>query len=342
MSETNPRESDLVLGGQNPPPVDAAILGGLAGKKQRLLQKLGLSINDKLFDLFLEKLGIGESLACELSQNHDLFEFENFTINGRGEIMTSTKRHAFYYTENLENDVTLDMVYIPAGSFMMGSNEKDSEQPIHQVTLKSFYMAKYPTTQAQYMAVMGNNPSHFQGDDLHPVGKVMWSNAMTFCHRLSKLTGRNYSLPSESQWEYACRAGTTTPFYCGDTITTDFANYNGDHGYSCETTDVYLEKTTPVGKYPPNPWGLYDMHGNVWEWCLDSFLHNHNVLDRYLGRNYTGAPIDGTAWISSGSSCHVCRGGSWCYVPNGCRSSERNFNTNEFLYYADGFRLCTY
>ncbi len=329
MTDIKPSDSDLVLGGQNPPPVDAAILGGLAGKKQRLANRLGLNINDESFYMFLERLEISDELAYELSKNHDLFEF---TINRHGNnIISGTKKHAFYYTKNLGNDVTLDMVYIPAGSFRKGSNKKDSEQPIHQVTLKSFYMAKYPTTQAQYMAVMGNNPSYFQGDNLHLVGNVIWSEAMMFCDRLSNLTGRNYSLPSESQWEYACRAGTTTSFYCGNTITQDFANYNGD-----------LEKTTPVGKYPPNPWGLYDMHGNVWEWCLDSFPHNDSVLDLDVDRNYIGAPIDGSAWISSGSSCHVCRGGSWCYAPNGCRSSKRKFNIREFLYYAEGFRLCTY
>jgi formylglycine-generating enzyme required for sulfatase activity len=227
MSDLNPHELDLVLGGQNSPPIDCAVMGGVIGNKQRLAYKLGISINDESFDRFLQGLEISNELAYELSKKHDVFEFETFTVNAHGEIIASKKKYAFYYTENLGKDVTLDLVYVPAGSFMMGSNEKDSEQPIHKVTLKPFCMAKYPTTQAQYMAVMGNNPSHFQGNDRHPVEKVSWYDAMHFCRRLSNLTGRKYILPSESQWEYACRAGTTTPFSCGDTITTDFANYNG-------------------------------------------------------------------------------------------------------------------
>ena len=170
------------------------------------------------------------------------------------------------------------------------------EQPIHQVTLKSFHIAKYPTTQAQYMTIMGDNPSQFEDDDLRPVDFVSWENAMEFCHRVSKLTGKNYTLPSESQWEYACRGGTSTPFYCGETITTDLANYDGDSCggvyencvYGDGSSGVDLEEPTPVGKYPPNPWGLYDVHGNVWEWCLDNW---HN--------DYTCAPVDGSAWVDS-------------------------------------------
>jgi formylglycine-generating enzyme required for sulfatase activity len=318
MSELTPNESDLVLGNQNLTPADTVVLGGLAGKKQRLAQKLGPGINDELFD----RLGSSEHLAYDFSQSHDLFEFETFTINNQGKIITSTKKHAFYYTENLGNNITLDMVYIPAGSFMIGSDENSSKQPIYQVMLKSFYMAKYPTTQAQYLTVMGNNPSHFQESDLHPVGNIKLCDAMTFCRLLSGSTGRKYSLPSENQWEYACRAGTTTPFYCGDTITTDFANYNGNERYADEPTGVYLNQTTPVGKYPPNSWGLYDMHGNVWEWCW-----NESVFES----KYSDGKDRGS---------RILRGGSWCYSPQGCRSSE--YIRPGFLYYAEGFRLCTY
>jgi formylglycine-generating enzyme required for sulfatase activity len=340
----NTRKSDLVLGGQDPPPVAAAVLGGIAGKKQKLAQKLGLSINDELPDKIFEQLGISENLAYELSENHDLFGFETFTINSYGEIISITKKHAFYYTENLGNDVTLDMVYIPAGSFMMGSNQKDFEQPIHQVTLKSFYLAKYPTTQAQYMAVIGNNPSHFQGDDRHPVDNVSRKDAIEFYQRLSKLTDKNYTLPSESQWEYTCRAGTTTPFSCGDTITTDFANYDGydlAYKYSDEPTGVFLKKTTPVGEYPPNSWGLYDMHGNVWERCLDNKF-NDSISSSYFVyhyANYENAPVDGNALIDSvNGNSHVYRGGSWCYIAKGCRSSERNFDV---VCDFPGFRVCS-
>jgi formylglycine-generating enzyme required for sulfatase activity len=316
MSELNPRRSDLVLGGQNPPPVNAAVLGGLAGVKQRLAYELGL--NGKL--------------ASKVIQTHEIFEFETVSINRSGRIITRAKKHAFYYTENLGNDVTLDMIYIPSGSFMMGSNECESEQPIHQVTLKSFYMAKYPTTQAQYKMVMGNNPSRYTGNFRHPVEKVSCEKAVEFCQRLSHLTSRNYTLPSESQWEYACRAGTATPFYSGETITTDLANYDGNKTYGDESKGVDLRKTTPVGKYPANPWGLYDMSGNVWELCVD--LSHHD---------YVGAPVDGSAWTEIDNNeikSQIFRGGAWDSTAWGCRSSARYAVTlGRQCYVNDGFRV---
>jgi formylglycine-generating enzyme required for sulfatase activity len=330
MTDINPHESDAVLGGNNTPPIDAAILGGVLGQKQRLAHRLGLSVHDKLFDQFFQQFEIGEDINDASRKDHSLFEFETFTINNYGAIISSSKKHALYYTEDLGNNVTLDMVYIPAGSFMMGStNGRDCEQPIHQVTLKSFYMAKYPTTQAQYLAVMGNNPSPFQGYDCHrhPVDDVARDQALTFCRLLSGSTARDYSLPSESQWEYACRAGTTTPFSCGDIITTDFANYNSAIG-----------TTTPVGKYPPNPWGLYDMHGNVWESCLDSLpLSAQHRIFSNANHSYRGAPEDGTPWVQDDGHGinYAYRGGCWLTVPESCRSSKRLLCN--YLY--GGFRL---
>jgi formylglycine-generating enzyme required for sulfatase activity len=180
------------------------------------------------------------------------------------------------------------MVKIPAGSFLMGSPTSEeshfaSESPQHKVTLETFWMSQSPITQAQWVSVMGENPSHFKGNDL-PVESVSWYDAMEFCRRLSKQTGHVYTLPSEAQWEYACRAGTTTPFYFGETITPDQANYDGNYTYGGPRGE-YRQRTTPVGMFPPNDWGLYDMHGNVWEWCLDEW---HS--------NYEGAPVDGSAW----------------------------------------------
>ncbi len=183
----------------------------------------------------------------------------------------------------------IEMVEIPAGNFLMGSPTSEeshftSESPQHKVTLNAFWMSRSPVTQAQWVSVMGENPSHFKGNDL-PVESVSWYDAMDFCRRLSEQTGDIYTLPSEAQWEYACRAGTTTPFYFGETITPDQANYDGNYTYKGGPRGEYRRQTTPVGCFPPNAWGLYDMHGNVWEWCLDEW---HS--------NYEGAPVDGSAW----------------------------------------------
>jgi len=216
--------------------------------------------------------------------------------------------------------VTLDMLYIPDGTFVMGSPNEEcqrysDESPQHQVTVPEFLMGKYPITQAQYQAVMGSNPSRFKGDN-RPVERVNWHESMAFCDRLSKKLGQHYSLPSESQWEYACRAGTTSPFYFGETITTYLANYNGKYTYGSAPMGTYREKTTEVGSFFPNHFGLHDMHGNVWEWCLD---HWHD--------SYEGAPTDGTAWVTGGdSNLRMLRGGSWNSFPRCCRCAYRLFN----------------
>jgi formylglycine-generating enzyme required for sulfatase activity len=163
---------------------------------------------------------------------------------------------------------TLELVEIPAGTFIMGSPESEArrgdDEVQHRVTLtQSFYMGTHEVTQAQYRAIMGTNPSGFRGDNL-PAERVSWEDAAEFCLRLPEKTGRTVRLPTEAEWEYACRAGTTTPFNTGSTISTDQANYHGG-----DRNEVYWDETVPVGWYPPNAWGLYDMHGNVLEWCSD-------------------------------------------------------------------------
>jgi formylglycine-generating enzyme required for sulfatase activity len=176
-------------------------------------------------------------------------------------------------------------------------------------------MGKYPVTQAQYQAVMGNNPSNFKGDN-RPVEGVSWHEAMEFCDRLSKKLGQPYTLPSEAQWEYACRAGTTTPFHFGETITTDLANYDGTSTFASGPKGVFRQETTDVGLFPANRWGLYDMHGNVFEWCLDHFHDSYN-----------GAPADGSAWVTGGdSSYRMLRGGSWDHSPRICRCAFRLYD----------------
>ena len=235
-------------------------------------------------------------------------------------------KQAQYFTENLGNGVTLDMVYIPDGTFMMGSPEGEGdnrEKPQHQVTVPAFFMAKYPVTQAQWKAIasrtdlkvkqeLNTEPARFKGNSF-PVEHVNWYDTEEFCARLSFLTGKEYKLPSEAEWEYACRAGTNTPFYCGETITTDLANYDGSYTYADGPKGEYREKTTLVGQFPPNAFGLYDMHGNVSEWCADTWHES-----------YQDAPTDGSAWLEYGDDNHSpLRGGSWFYIPYLCRSAYR-------------------
>ena len=236
--------------------------------------------------------------------------------------------------ENLGNGVVLEMVAIPGGKFLMGSPEgqgDDSEKPQHQVTVPPFFMGKYPVTQAQWERVadlpkvkidLRSKPSHFKGANL-PVENVSWHDAQEFCARLSKATGKLYRLPSEAEWEYACRGNTTTPYYFGDTITTDLVNHRNKYG-----------QTTEVGKFPPNAFGLYDMHGNVWEWCEDGWH-----------KNYINAPIwpnDSIPWISSNNK-QILRGGSWIDLRGLCRSACRNGNNAYYRCYDYGFRVaCSY
>ena len=253
--------------------------------------------------------------------------------------------------EDLGNGIQLEIVMIPGGSFMMGSPEteedsNDYERPQHQVTIKAFCLGKYQVTQAQWKAVaafpqvnkeLKLDPSRFKGDgstsltNHRPVEQVSWEDAVEFCDRLSKHTKRQYRLPSEAEWEYACRAGTTTQFHFGQTITTDLANYNGNSTYGDGVKGVYRKETTEVGSFGvANNFGLYDMHGNVYEWCQD-----------YWHSNYEGAPTDGSAWLSNkeDSNRRLLRGGSWLYTPDYCRSACRNDLNLDYYDDLIGFRV---
>lgn len=212
-------------------------------------------------------------------------------------VINRTQKTAQYYVENLGKGISLQMVLIPGGSFMMGSPEdelerSDSESPQHLVDIKQFCIGKYPVTQAQWQAVaalpqvnreLEPDPSYFKGAN-RPVEQVSWYDAVEFCDRLTSYTKRQYRLPSEAEWEYACRAGTTTPFHFGETITSELANYDANSTYGAGVKGTYREETTVVGSFQvANAFGLYDMHGQVWEWCLDDW---HD--------NYEGAPTDGS------------------------------------------------
>jgi formylglycine-generating enzyme required for sulfatase activity len=259
------------------------------------------------------------------------------------------------FIQDLANDTQLEMMLIPGDTFIMGSppeelEHRDRESPQHSVTVQPFFMGKYQVTQAQWRFVaqlpqvnkeLDPEPSNFKGDgstsltNNRPVEQVSWKDAVEFCDRLSQYTGRTYRLPSEAEWEYACRAGTKTPFHFGETITTDLANYDGESTYGDGVEGVNRGETTEVGSFGvANNFGLYDMHGNLDEWCLDDW---HD--------NYKDAPTDGSAWFSSDdklsdkSGRAVLRGGSWVNDPRNCRSAARlNFNRDDH-YINVGFRV---
>jgi formylglycine-generating enzyme required for sulfatase activity len=237
----------------------------------------------------------------------------------------------------------LQMVLVPGGTFLMGSPEDEPEReegegPQHKATVRSFFMGRYPITQAQWRAVaalpqvkqeLAPDPSKFKGDN-RPVERVSWFDAEEFCLRLAQYTDRTYRLPTEAEWEYACRAGTTTPFYFGKTLTTELANYDGS-SYAGGPEGKSPGETTPVNHFDiANAFGLSDMHGNVDEWCQDHWYEN-----------YVGAPTDGSAWIEGGDSeVRVLRGGSWIDGPRSCRSAYRDNFTPVNRNYDIGFRVC--
>jgi formylglycine-generating enzyme required for sulfatase activity len=241
--------------------------------------------------------------------------FETIRINKKGDVIETISGEAVEYTEILPDGVQLKLVKIPAGMYNMGSSPRrglSDETPRHHVSVKSFYMSKYPVTQEQWRAVMKWYPPFRGKGEKHPADRVSWKDAKKFCKVLSKYTHRLYRLPSESEWEYSCRANTMTHFYFGDTLTTDYANYVGLHTFAEEKKGVYRHGTTDVGKFPPNNFGLYDMHGNIWEWCEDTW---HD--------DYTGSPTNEKVWEKGNNEYHVLRGGGWHDPPNLCRSASR-------------------
>jgi formylglycine-generating enzyme required for sulfatase activity len=235
----------------------------------------------------------------------------------------------YQFIETLPNQVALEMIILPTGNFLMGTLSLDhnyprDEKPSHKVNLNSFAIGKYPVTQSQYQAVMGNNPSHFSYNPQNPVEQVSWNDAQAFCKKLSQIIGKTYRLPTEAEWEYACRAGTTTRFYYGND-----ANELGDYAWYFRNSQ---QRTHPVGQKKPNNWGLYDMIGNVWEWCADTW---HD--------SYDGAPTDGSAWIEISNKSYkdivVRRGGSWVNDAINCYCGYRSFSPHRVSDFNYGFRV---
>jgi formylglycine-generating enzyme required for sulfatase activity len=287
-------------------------------------------------------------------------KFQNTSVKGKGhegaiiawccqmlanrhqEETEQKERFCIDWGNGITLEMEMEMVSIPSGSFLMGFpedelNRTESASPQHLVNIKPFYIGKYPVTQAQWRAIAAASqvnrklqpePSHFKGDK-RPVECVSWLDAVEFCDRLSKYTKKQYRLPSEAEWEYACRAGTTASFHFGLTITSELANYDASKTFADESKNKYREQTTEVGSFPPNTFGLCDMHGNVWEWCLD-----------YWHDSYKGAPTDGSAWVNGGDADRrLLRGGSWVSYPSSCRSANRFKDFLSIRYNYIGFRV---
>lgn len=302
--------------------------------------------------------GAGLSLSMEARAFSSLFEsadpnllglhtfrYEAIIVDEYGRQIALRQHEAKYFSQDLGGGETLDMISIPANRFLMGAaagelkcGEYECLQ--HPVKTKAFFLGKTPVTQAQWQAAtrlpkvgrdLDPNPSYIVAGN-HPVECVSWLDSQEFCARLSAHSGLNYDLPSEAEWEGACRAGTTTPFHCGATITSDLANYSAAHTYAAEVKGSYRRSTTPVGQFLPNGYGLYDMHGNVWEWCAD---HWH--------ADYRGAPVDGSARIAaSHPDWRVLRGGAWADDPAKLRSASRSGYSANSLNRIIGIRVGMY
>jgi formylglycine-generating enzyme required for sulfatase activity len=253
--------------------------------------------------------------------------------------------------KEITNSVGMKLVLIPAGSFVMGSPATEAErepgEDPHDVAItRPFYLGACTVTQVQFQKVMGKNPSFFQpkngGGPDHPAEQVRWGDACEFCTKLSALpeekkAGRTYRLPSEAEWEYACRAGTTTPFNVGDALSSKQANFNGNFPYGGAEMGPFLRRTAKVGSYPPNAWGLYDMHGDVYEWCND--WYDPNYYKKSPKENPKG-PERGV--IPTGFESNyfvVVRGGCWLDEGRACRSARRFRLQQTEPYRWTGFRV---
>ncbi len=270
-------------------------------------------------------------------------------------VLTPKSKHIVRPSRSLPKQITnsigMKFVLVPAGTFIMGSSPDEAgrsgdEGPQHEVTItRPFYLAIYPVTQAQYQNIMRNNPSHFcrsgRGKDLCkdidpqtlPVERVTWGNAVVFCRKLSELPeetrqGRKYRLPTEAEWEYACRGDSLQPLYLGLSLSSTLANFDGNYPYGGAPRGPFLKRTSPVGSYPPSPLGLYDLHGNVWEWCADWYGEHY----------YAESPAEDPPGPATGDR-RVVRGGCWSSPGNNCRTAYRGkLEPGDHLYRV-GFRV---
>jgi formylglycine-generating enzyme required for sulfatase activity len=260
-------------------------------------------------------------------------------------VLKETTYQRQLFREPLADGIQLEMLLIPGGTYLMGSaasepGSYETEYPQHDVTVPPVFMSRTPITQAQWRVVAGypqvnqeldSDPSDFKGDN-RPVEQVSWTDTQEFCARLTAHTRRTYRLPTEAEWEYACRAGSTTPFHYGETLSDELANYQATETFGRGIPGEYRAETTDVASFPPNAFGLHDMHGNVLEWCEDDW---HD--------NYDGAPTDGSAWLDSDTEedkDKLLRGGSWYDGPRDCRSAFRYNDSRGNRDVDFGFRVC--
>jgi uncharacterized protein (TIGR02996 family) len=236
------------------------------------------------------------------------------------------------HTLMLPGGVPLVGSFVPPGSFLMGGTENDAEKPVHRVTLTTgYFLGVHPVTQAQWAAVMGTDPSHFKGPN-RPVEQVSWDECQEFCVSLTAHQNRRgaVGLPTEAQWEWACRAGTTTHFHFGDVPSTDRLNYDGSRSWNGSKKGKNRKQTTDVGSFPPNPWGLFDLHGNVWEWCADAYApYTSDEQIDPIGKSEDSDDI-----------YRVLRGGSWRIGPQDCRAAYRGRGAPDPRSSFIGFRVC--
>ncbi len=308
----------------------AAIVEYGADPAPRLIFADWLEEHDRPDEAELMRLHVALLATCCDPENHPDRERQQSRIV---ELLTAGVRPCMpQQTIALAEGVDMTFAWIAPGTFLMGSPpeepERDEDETLHEVTLRQgFYLGIHAVTQAQWQAVMGNNPSHFKGRK-RPVEQVSWDDCQEFLTKLSARDGKRYGLPSEAEWEYACRAGTTTPFHFGETLSTDQANYNGNYPYNKGAKGEYRNRTMSVGSFPPNAWGLFDMHGNVWEWCQDEYTS-------YEDQN-TKSILDTENEVEN---ARVLRGGSWFDNARICRAAYRVWVAPGTRSFNDGFRV---
>ena len=313
--------------------------------------------NSRRFKGFRQRLHQPFEIDAPVASSHGFVDLQ------QGELLGPEVEMAALGAGPVSSSSDLLMAEIPGGMFQMGSPDDEEgrtrvEGPQHMVRVERFFMARTPVTQAQWKAVAGwrkvkreleADPSFFKGEN-RPVENVKWYEAIEFCARLTQRTGSSYRLPSEAQWEFACRAGTSMPFHFGPTLSADLANYDATMAYGPGEKGPFRAETTSVGTFPANAWGLYDMHGNVWEWCLDPWHEDYNnPLDHGCTLLELVEPdgrvdADPEAEVLNGSERderrHVLRGGSWFYDPSNCRSACRVRSHPVVTSNDVGFRVC--
>jgi formylglycine-generating enzyme required for sulfatase activity len=313
--------------------------------RQALPGNLRILRYDELLASF-EKVVPPRVLFLVPAQDRSVFEFDTVILDAKGNVQRRLREQGYQMTEELARGVTLDMVEIPGGGFRMGAPKQeihshDNERPQREMMIRGFYLGKFPVTRVQWRSIEGLprvkrelkvSPSDLSGDQLPVVG-VSWEDAIEFCERLSRFTGKPYRLPSEAEWEYACRAGTQSPFAFGSTITREFVNYGGRRLQRGDRSRIEARsmgsETSSVGSLVvANRFGLYDMHGNVCEWCHDKWH-----------KGYEGAPCDGRPWLATSDEVRVLRGGSFRDSLAECRSAFRHNHGQTCVHSYIGFRV---